>query len=96
MLIAGNEFNEFRAVELGELSTIVNGLERKGGNQCLHNTFVKETYGVMGHCLLNFINTSLSYGRIPAALKPAPINSMNLDLRHLLLKKSWKNAYIAN
>ncbi|KAL3286482.1 hypothetical protein HHI36_000988 [Cryptolaemus montrouzieri] len=67
--VAGNEFNAFRTVEFGELSTIVNGLERKGGNQCLDNTFVKETYEVMGHCLLNFINTSLSYGRVPVALK---------------------------
>lgn len=66
---ADSIFNEFQQITLSDLSKIVNDLDNKAGYEIMDSKLIKNTFGVIGHVLLHFINISLQYGKFPSELK---------------------------
>lgn len=73
--------SKFERVTMADLRDAVRSLDRKFSlYETLNSRFLKEVFEVIGHVILNFVNSSLSSGRIPNQLKSSviiPIQKIN-------------------
>lgn len=63
------KFCRFKPLSLSELRGIVKKLNNKCSSDVLNNRVLKSIFGVVGHVMLNFVNTSLETGKFPDKLK---------------------------
>ncbi|KAJ8969573.1 hypothetical protein NQ317_005901 [Molorchus minor] len=74
-------FSEFRKIDLNELGKIVNNIDGTCSvYDTLNGKFLKETFKVIGHILLHFINTSLQTGIFPDDLKTSILTPIQKNL----------------
>jgi hypothetical protein len=67
-------FHEFSLISLQDLGNIIKGLNNNSNlNEILNAKIIKSSYKVIGHVILNLINTSLRYGDFPNDLKRSSI-----------------------
>lgn len=82
-----SEFNQFTNIELPDLSKIINAMQNKRGSEILDAKFIKSTFGVIGHILLHFVNTSLDSGKFPSRLKTSTVTPIQKVSN---TNKSWE------
>lgn len=69
------EITKFDLLNMGQLNELIKSLiNRFDINEILNSKILKETIGSVGHVILNFVNTSLSYGTFPRQLKTSTIH----------------------
>lgn len=66
-------FSEFKLLTISDVRVIVNSLDNKCNSYFANESVLKSTFQVMGHVILNFINTSLRTGQFPSSLKVSTV-----------------------
>ena len=77
MFLIREQLQQFNLVTYDELIKIVNSIKlKKDCFDCLNSYILKNTLGSIGHVILNFVNTSLKYGKFPKNLKTSTITTI--------------------
>lgn len=81
-----DKFEHFNLINFGDLRKIVNSLDNKS-YEVLSSKLIKETFEVIGHVWLHFINTSLEMGTFPKSLKTSTVTPIQ-KIKNT--NKSWE------
>ena len=81
-----DKFEHFNLISFGELRKIVNSLDNKS-YEVLSSKLIRETFEVVGHVWLHFINTSLEMGIFPKNLKTSTVTPIQ-KIKNT--NKSWE------
>lgn len=65
--------SQFNLLNMKSLKSIINKLDNKCNSEIVNNKVLKNIFQVIGHVILNLVNTSLKTGRIPLELKTSTI-----------------------
>lgn len=67
--VINSSLSKFKLLTMVELRKIIHSLDNKNKSEVLNSKFLKETFEVFGHVILNLVNTSLDKGIFPDQLK---------------------------
>ena len=88
MFMIKKQLHQFQDVSFEELIQIVKGIKiKKDCFEYLNSYFLKNTLHTIGHVLLNFVNTSLKYGKFPESLKTSTITPIPKETNANLVSK---------